>query len=40
MSVQKDPVDTMDRWYQCDISREEIKELMQRSDLNTIPTPT
>jgi hypothetical protein len=33
MSAQKDPVDAMDRWYQCDISREEIKELMQRSDL-------
>jgi fatty acid desaturase/nitrite reductase/ring-hydroxylating ferredoxin subunit len=33
MSAQKDPVDTMDRWYQCDISRDELKELMQRSNL-------
>jgi Na+-transporting NADH:ubiquinone oxidoreductase subunit F len=31
--MKKDDIDTLDRWYQCDISREEIKALMQRSDL-------
>jgi fatty acid desaturase/nitrite reductase/ring-hydroxylating ferredoxin subunit len=31
--MRTDNADTLERWYQCAISREEMKELMQRSDL-------
>ncbi len=31
--MKADDIDILDRWYHCDISREEMKELMQRSDL-------
>jgi fatty acid desaturase/nitrite reductase/ring-hydroxylating ferredoxin subunit len=31
--MKADDIDTLDRWYHCDIPREEMKELMQRSNL-------
>jgi fatty acid desaturase/nitrite reductase/ring-hydroxylating ferredoxin subunit len=31
--MQRDEMDTLDRWYACDIPRDEIKALMKRSDL-------
>ena len=31
--MREDGVDTLDRWYQCEISRDELKALMKRSNL-------
>ena len=31
--MKANDIDTLDKWYECDISREEMMELMKRSDL-------
>ena len=31
--MRADSADILDRWYQCEVSREELQELAKRSDL-------